>query len=136
MRTGPLGGARKDIFLKLGGYDEKMVAGEDWDLSQRIRKLGLKTSRIKSAIKHHEGSPSILKLMKKKYYYGKSISMFIKKHPEIARKQFIPIRPAFVRNWRTMLRFPVLAFGLILMKSCEFGAGGCGLFITKIKKGG
>jgi len=31
---------RKDIFLKLGGYDEQLAAGEDFDLFKRIKKLG------------------------------------------------------------------------------------------------
>ena len=124
---------RKDIFLDAGGYDEKMVAGEDWDLSQRIIKSGMKISRIRSTILHHEGTPSILKLMKKKYYYGKSISSFIRKHPDIARKQFIPVRPAYIRNWRTMLSSPLLASGLVFMKFCEFSAGGWGLLVSKMR---
>ncbi|MFA6979700.1 MAG: glycosyltransferase [Ignavibacteriaceae bacterium] len=31
---------RKDIFTKLGGYDEKLAAGEDFDLFKRIKKIG------------------------------------------------------------------------------------------------
>lgn len=31
---------RKDIFTKLGGYDEKLAAGEDFDLFKRIKKFG------------------------------------------------------------------------------------------------
>jgi glycosyltransferase involved in cell wall biosynthesis len=31
---------RKDVFLKVGGYNERCAAGEDFDLFKRIRKLG------------------------------------------------------------------------------------------------
>ena len=31
---------RKDVFIKLGGYDEKLAAGEDFDLFKRIKKVG------------------------------------------------------------------------------------------------
>jgi len=31
---------RKDIFTQLGGYDETLAAGEDFDLFKRIKKLG------------------------------------------------------------------------------------------------
>lgn len=31
---------RKDVFKKLNGYNEKMYAGEDYDLFRRIRKMG------------------------------------------------------------------------------------------------
>lgn len=31
---------RKDIFNQLGGYDEKLAAGEDFDLFKRIKKIG------------------------------------------------------------------------------------------------
>jgi predicted glycosyltransferase involved in capsule biosynthesis len=31
---------RKDVFLKVGGYNEECAAGEDFELFKRIRKLG------------------------------------------------------------------------------------------------
>jgi len=31
---------RKDIFLKTGGYNESLAAGEDYDLYRRIKKIG------------------------------------------------------------------------------------------------
>lgn len=31
---------RKDIFFQLDGYDEKLAAGEDFDLFKRIKKIG------------------------------------------------------------------------------------------------
>jgi len=31
---------RKDIFIKAGGYNPQMISGEDWDLRERIKKLG------------------------------------------------------------------------------------------------
>lgn len=31
---------RKDIFMQIGGYDENLAAGEDFDLFKRIKKLG------------------------------------------------------------------------------------------------
>ena len=31
---------RKDIFLQLGGYDENLAAGEDFDLFRRIKRIG------------------------------------------------------------------------------------------------
>lgn len=31
---------RKDIFMRLGGYDENLAAGEDFDLFKRIKKIG------------------------------------------------------------------------------------------------
>jgi len=31
---------RKDVFTKVGGYNEKCAAGEDFELFKRIRKMG------------------------------------------------------------------------------------------------
>ena len=67
----------KEVFWEIGGYDEEMVSGEDWDLSQKVKTAGYKISRIDSLIKHHEGRLSLLITMRKKYYYAKNIRNYI-----------------------------------------------------------
>lgn len=66
-------------FNYIGGYDENLVSGEDWDLSKRIQKLG-RLKHISSKIIHWENE-SIIADIKKKYYYSLHIQNYAQKHP-------------------------------------------------------
>lgn len=55
---------RRDIYFKLNGYDEQLRSGEDWDLSQRIGKIG-KITDIKSFIYHNLGRMTYFYQVKK-----------------------------------------------------------------------
>ncbi len=120
----------KEVFWGIGGYNEEMVSGEDWDLSQKVTKAGYKIGRIDSLIKHHEGRLSLLKTMRKKYYYAKTIRNYIKKNPEMAKQQLVLIRPAYIRHWRHLLHYPIHTAGFMFMRCCEFVAGGAGLVVS------
>lgn len=124
---------RKEVFNKIEGYDENLVAAEDWDLVQRMKKAGFSFSRVNSIIKHHEGRLSLIGTMKKKYTYGLTIESYIKKHKQQAKKQLRLIRPAFLRNYNRLLGNPKVATGMIVMKVCEFAAGACGMIVSKLR---
>ena len=114
---------RKDIFIKAGGYDTKMVSGEDWDLRERVKKLG-KTGRIDKFIYHNEGHLSLFGDLKKKLYYSKESDSFIKNNVSNTKQVFNFIfRPAYFRNWRMLISDPVHLPGFIIMKTLEFVVG-------------
>lgn len=124
-----------NIFFKMGGYDETIAGGgEDWDLPQRAKQAGYKIGRVDSLIKHHEGRMSLQKTMRKKYYYAKTVRSYINKHPDMAKKQMVLIRPAYIRHWRHLARDPVHTAGFVFMKCCEFAAGGVGILGSGVRK--
>lgn len=122
----------KKVFWEIGGYDKEMVSGEDWDLSQKVKAAGYKISRIDSLIKHHEGRLSLLRTMRKKYYYAKHIRNYIKKNPEMAKKQMVLIRPAYIRHWRRLVRDPIHTVGFLFMKCSEFAGTSIGYLLKEI----
>lgn len=124
---------KKSVFKALGGYDPQLEAGEDWDLSNRVRKASYRIARVKRFVMHHEGRLSLRDSVKKKQYYAKTIDRYIQKHPDLAKKQFRLLRPAFIKNWRKMVADPIHTVGLFGMKICEFVVGRLGL--VKNKKG-
>ena len=126
---------KREIFFKVKGYDENLIAAEDWDLSQRVKKAGFSFARINSLIKHHEGRRSLIGTIRKKYTYGKTINRYIEKHREESKRQFILVRPAFLRNYKRLLKSPITTIGLIIMKICEFGAGAWGMIFNKCLSG-
>ena len=117
---------RRDVFQYVSGYDENLVSAEDWDLSQRIAAKGYRLGHIDARIEHDEGHLSIMKTIRKKYYYGQKIQKYMQKHPDRLSAQFTPLRPAFLRHWRRLIKSPLLSAGFVFMKLCEFSAGGLG----------
>ena len=122
----------KVVFWKVGGWDQNMISGEDWDLTRRVREK-YEVGRINSPIYHHEGKLNLIKTAKKKYYYTVMAKPYLKKNPMTFQKIFhFGVRPAFFRNWRLLIADPIHAFGLFILKVVEFSAGIFGLIRLKI----
>jgi hypothetical protein len=123
---------KKDLYVKLGGYNESLVSGEDWDLSQRVSKLG-KISRTKSYIRHNEGELKLFKTLNKKYYYAKHF----KKYLQQSESKNIDNQTSVVqRYWlffskpAKLFKNPILGIGMLVMKTCEFASGFLGLILN------
>ena len=113
-------------FAAVGGYDEALTAAEDWDLSQRVAREGC-LGRVGAYITHLEGHLTLRKTMRSKFYYGTTLGRYIRKQPRSAIRQFQFVRPAFARHRQRLLAHPVLTAGMVVLKVCEFAAGGAGL---------
>ncbi|MHA1754090.1 MAG: glycosyltransferase family 2 protein, partial [Candidatus Odinarchaeia archaeon] len=119
-------------FFDMNGYDTSMVGGgEDWDLPLRMKKSGYKIVRVKSLINHNEGRLTLIKTLKKKYYYAQTFKYYIKKHSEMAKKQLVPLRAAYFRNWKKFLKHPLCGLALLFMKLCEAVAAFMGYISSK-----
>lgn len=127
---------RKEDYQKVGGYDETLISGEDWDLSQRIEKLGT-LIEIGAIIKHDEGKISLLTTIRKKFYYSKHFSRYLKKNQgntSVASQTNIFKRYAlFFSKPSVILNSPLLFIGMLFMKTLEFAFGGLGLVIGRAK---
>jgi len=123
---------RKEVFEKMGGFDESLTGPEDWDLSDRVRKL-YKIARIKSYIIHDEGKLSLLELLKRKFYYARSVKNYISKNKRnvISSKTLPILRPVFYKNPVKIISHPILFIAMILMLSLEIIAGFFGFLQNK-----
>lgn len=120
-------------FELVGGWSEGMIAGEDWDLSQRLRGK-YEIGRVKDLIFHHEGRLSIFKVMRKKYYYATQSGKYLSQNKQSIKSfTLFVFRPAFFRNWRLFLSDPIIGIGVIFLKSVEILAGLAGLVVLKIE---
>jgi glycosyltransferase involved in cell wall biosynthesis len=121
---------RRDSYIAVGGYDESMVSGEDWDLSQRVEKLG-KLGRVESYIFHNEGRLKLWTTLKKKYYYAQKFSVYAQKnkaHMNVSG-QTGPLnryKLYFSKPFK-LIRNPVISIGMIVMKTFEFAVGAIGV---------
>lgn len=122
-----------DVITELGGFDETLPPGpEDWDLHERVRKRGQPIVRVRALIRHDEGGVSLVGLVRKKFYYGRGMPAYVRKHPARARAQLRLVRPAFVLGWRRLIANPPAAAGMLLMKTCEFAAGAAGFALGRL----
>lgn len=115
-------------FESVGGYDGKLDAGEDWDITQKIE-ARYKITRIDQYLVHGWGKYDLVKNMKKKYNYGKTVKLYMKKYPEHARHQWSPLRIKHF-NYQVIKRDGLHAVGLLFMKMCEFTAGWLGMVMN------
>lgn len=125
---------KKRIFEDVGGFDEELEAGEDWDLHARVERRGYKIGKVNSLIKHQEGKLTIRDLARKKRYYGRTLTRYISKNPERARIQFMPIRLDYLKHWRLLAKYPLYACGMLLMKAVEYVAVGISI-LTHLGEG-
>jgi glycosyltransferase involved in cell wall biosynthesis len=129
---------RKNAFIQAGGYDANMISGEDWDLSQRIEKIG-EIGRINEFIFHNEGKISLWKTIRKKFYYAQQFSAYLKKNEKSGKTNsqtgIMSRYGLFFSHPIKLFRNPFLGLGMLFMKTCEFGFGGAGYWwMAKIKK--
>lgn len=132
----------KVTYEELGGYDESMVSGEDWDLSQRVAQIA-KIGRVHEYIRHNEGNIKLLKTLRKKSYYAQKFTSYTDKNlagdsmdPLERNVDAAPSRSPyaivlkrfglFFAHPFKLFRNPALGFGVLFMKVCEFGFGAVG----------
>lgn len=126
---------KREVFEKVGGYDETITGPEDWDLPESVKKLGFKISRINSVIYHYERITSPLSLAYKKFYYALRSHRYLSKQNVsiFSPKTVYFLRPVFYKNFDKILKHPILSFGMFIMFCLELIGGGLGYLLGRIK---
>ncbi len=123
----------KEAFNALHGYDESLTGPEDFDIQQRLHDMVGEHAigRITSCILHNEGSLSLWKTLRKKFYYAKNLNMYSQKvsNRGYYRKQsnIVARYLLFFKNPLKLFHNPFMGIGMLFLKTTEFAAGFCGL---------
>jgi len=121
---------KKEVFDAVGGFDETLIAAEDYDLHNKIVKKGYKVGRIKGQ-EIHIGEPKTLnEIVMKNYYYGKTIQNYINKNSQISKKQLSPIRLSYFRHASQFVENPKLAMGFIIYQFVRYFSTAVGFLTT------
>jgi len=123
---------RRDAFLSVGGFDNRLVYGEDYDLHNRIAER-YRIGRIKPKEIHLGEYRSIKEVAKINYYYGKTAPLFLKKNKSRGLKQVSPIKKIYLKNYKQFIRHPYLTTGFLVYQVVRYSAGGIGFLINKIR---
>ena len=125
----------KEAYEKSGGWGEKLAAGEDWDLTRRVKEAGYTVARTKELIRHNEGKIDLWRTLKRKFYYAQKSQGYVEQNVKGLKDYLLfTFRPAYFRHWREFLKHPVLGVSFIFMKSSELLAGFLGIISKKIIK--
>ncbi len=119
---------KKTAFMKVGGFDEKLVCGEDFDLTQRLKKADCKIEKANAEISHFEGNPSLYDVLHKAYYYGRTLPALMKKGPKETAVRYANIRFESVKITGAMFRNIGFLFSFLVVKAFEYMAYTTGVF--------
>lgn len=124
----------KRVWDAVGGYDEKIAGGgDDRDIYHKLKEKGYRVTRTKNIIMHNEGTLHLTHLMKKQFMYKREALKFIHKRPLMGIISFFPIRKSHITKWTMFVSRPKDTLCFIIMKSCEFIAGTCGIVYSLVK---
>ncbi len=115
----------KNLYQKVGGYDESIVGGEDWDLHNRI-KQNTNVGRINELIQHNEGALTLKEIVRSRKYYAKGFTSYLAK-PSVktsersGAKQALGVYKLLLSKPRRYAKNPIIGVGTLFMKTVEFG---------------
>ncbi|GAB4149191.1 MAG: glycosyltransferase family A protein [Patescibacteria group bacterium] len=99
---------KREVFQRVGMFDESLVANEDFDLHNRIVQAGYKWTHV-DAIENHIGEPkNIIDVRNKFHYYGRTIGRYMKKSKQTGKKHMTLFRPSFRKIQAELIRNPKL----------------------------
>ena len=108
-----LGVFRRDVLNKLGGFDERMIRGQDWELNLRIRESGEQVWFDPRLVVTYFPRSTWRKLTKQFFDTGAWRALLTKSHPNKANlRYFAP--PALVLGSFMGILLSILGFGGVI----------------------
>lgn len=131
---------RREVFMEMGGYNESLVGGDDYDLAQGIetRYGDQSIGHIDDLIYHNEQRLSLKRICGKKFYYGGTLDAYRSVKTNVnkfAKQSSVGLRyRLFFSNPKKLLQNPLIGWGMLFMKTCEFGALGLGYLTSRVRR--
>ncbi|MCA1565480.1 MAG: glycosyltransferase family 2 protein [Acidobacteria bacterium] len=95
--TVPFGVFRKSLWADVGGFNEELLANEDYDFHYRIRQRGGRILLDTSGHSVYFARPTIKELARQYFRYGTWKAQMLKLHPRSLRWRHL-VAPAFVAS--------------------------------------
>jgi glycosyltransferase involved in cell wall biosynthesis len=125
---------KKRLYEQVGGYNELMTGGEDWDLTRRAREL-TSVERIDAFIRHNEGRPHFLRTTRKMYYYAQHAAAYFAENPTNSaltdKSGPLSRYKLFFSQPFKLFKHPLTSLGMLTLKTAEYIAGGLGYYQSK-----
>jgi glycosyltransferase involved in cell wall biosynthesis len=120
---------RRSLFEQVGGWDESLTAGEDWELSDRLVAAGARLGRVEGRVWHDEGVVRLSTQFRKKRYYGGWVADFVRRGggDHLART-------ALFSQPKRLAAEPALTAGLFTLKGVEAAGLATGMAGTWLRR--
>jgi hypothetical protein len=125
---------KRDIFTAVGGFDETLVAADDYDLHNRLLRRGYKIGRIKPEEVHLGEPKTLADVFRKHYYYGQNIEHFIGKDPRKAIEQLNPLRRSYRTGFPGLFSNPLLITGFAIYQFVRYTAATIGVVSRRLER--
>ncbi|MFH2110840.1 MAG: glycosyltransferase [Candidatus Bathyarchaeota archaeon] len=115
---------RRDKYLEIGGFDEKLDFGpDDWDFSRRVKEVG-KVEITTAILYHNEEGFNLKRYLEKKRRYSKTFNKYIQKWGKddpLIKKQFgiwYRLFGVFIENgkWKKLPSHPIKTLGMYFLR--------------------
>ena len=97
--TVPFGAFRRELWQRLGGYDESLEANQDYDFNYRTRQLGLQVLLDRDIVASYSARPTLKALWRQYRRYGFWKAQMLRKDPRALTFRQIP--PMLLLPWLT-----------------------------------
>lgn len=118
----------------VGGYNDKITGGEDWDLTDRVSRLQ-SIGRINEFIFHNEGRIKLGAALQKRRYYNKGFVQYYSANSSGPAKSPVASVLRYYKLYfskpHRLFKNPFYGVGMLFMKTCEFGTGALSLLSAK-----
>ena len=123
---------RRDLFFRVGGFDEDIIAGEDYDLHTRVLLSGARLCWVRG-LEFHVGEPKRLTdVVTKHIYYGKNVLNYVRKQFRLRLWQLSPFRRSYVSNMHMFFENPSLLVGFVLYQYVRYASTLAGLLASTL----
>ena len=125
---------RSSAFDAIGGFDEDITAGEDYDFQNRLTRAGFRTGFITPEATHLGEPRSFWSHMVKYYRYGVDAVIFAERNAGMASRQLGPLRSVYLRNWRRFTMHPIRGTAFLVYAVSKFAFGGVGFTVGTVRR--
>jgi len=117
---------RREWFSARGGFVGDIAGQEDADIRMRLLRDGARMPHVDTVILHDEGHLTLGFILRKRYYYGKSLPAYNRAQPGAIAAQGRATLRAMVVGLPTLAQQPFHAVALVALRAAETAAYAAG----------
>lgn len=122
---------KRDIAVAVGGHATNHVA-DDYDFQNRVVKAGIRYRLLVETAIQHKELESVKGMLRKFYRYGRTMPVYVQKYPKESFRQFVPLRPAYLKALKLFWEYPSITVAFFGLKSLQLAASLAGALISVV----